>query len=102
MQASIIGIRDAGTTDLRDSHGRMIRVGLLHFIVSVNESKPEAALAYYHLSYQDSVFKMLNRLTFITPDKPGDKTEMVTVRRNTGLKETPQQEELSPSPEERS
>jgi len=89
-EASIIGINDAGSTDIRDKSGQAYRVGLLVFFVSINEAAPVPVTAYYPLCYQDSVFKMLNRITFVQPETPGgdtSETEQIQIRHNPGLKE---------------
>lgn len=64
MSCAIVGIKPAGEAVIPGKNGPT-KVGILQFMVSINEGNLEPAVAFYNLHYQDYVFKALGRMTFV-------------------------------------
>jgi len=62
--AEIIGIHDGGIAKDRYGH----TVGIIVFMITTNESKPEILIGHCRPNYRDSIIKNLKRLTWQKPD----------------------------------
>lgn len=63
---NLIGIYDGGSTVV-EVNGHPVKIGVLIFRASENESVPIDYIAHYRLHYRDSILKYLKRLIWQKP-----------------------------------